>query len=213
MKYKKLITFTEVLAVMLLVASCGKNQADNTNNTLKEETTIKEIIVEETEKKEYEPCKEEDKQTYQDVLPAVDGDYYIDIDSVVMEIINKEEEIPAGDNVYDIRDFGAVADDNILSTSAINAAISNAAKTNGTVLISGGTYRSGTITLQSGVTLYIASDAKLIGSRDVGKYTNALIRILNAKNVTITGGGIISGDGEYFVGLPSTSDTGYKAEA
>lgn len=208
MKHKKVMIFAVVLAGICFVMSCGTNQKETADNSSKKETTAKE-----TEKKEYELCMEEDKQTYQDVLPAVDGDYYIDIDSVITQIISKEEKIPSGDNVYDIRDFGAVADDNILSTSAINEAVSAAAKTSGTVLISGGTYRSGTVTLQSNITLYIAPDAKLIGSRNVEKYANGLIRILNAKNVTITGGGTISGDGEYFVGIPDTSDTSYKAEA
>lgn len=105
-----------------------------------------------------------------------------------------------------------MADDTILSTDAINAAAQEAAKTKGTVLITGGTYGSGTINLSSGVTLFVASDAKIIGSKNVSKYTNGLLCIVSADNVTITGGGTISGEGEYFVGIPDTTDTSYTAD-
>mgnify|MGYP000025443913 FL=1 len=53
------------------------------------------------------------------------------------------------ENVYDIRDFGAVADDESFDCAfAINAAFEAAEKTCGTVLVSGGNYTSGAVILK-----------------------------------------------------------------
>lgn len=58
-------------------------------------------------------------------------------------------------NVFDIRFFGAVANDvDVDNALYINMAFEAAEKVGGTVLISGGDYTSTTVFLKSGVTLF-----------------------------------------------------------
>lgn len=101
-------------------------------------------------------------------------------------------------NVYDIRDFGA---DVGLSDNAefINAAIAEAAKSCGTVLVAGGDYVTTTITLKSGITLFIERGSAICANRTGEGYTNkSLVFAENEIDITLTGGGKIKGNGEYF---------------
>lgn len=64
------------------------------------------------------------------------------------------------DNLYDIRDYGALAGGSPISnTMAVNRAIDEAAEKGGTVLISGGTYKTYTIHLKSNVNICIEKGA------------------------------------------------------
>ncbi|MGN0523097.1 MAG: glycoside hydrolase family 28 protein [Eubacterium sp.] len=109
----------------------------------------------------------------------------------------KTQEIPT-ENVYDIRDYGA----DILSADnadAINSAISAAEKTGGTVLIDGGDYVSTTVFLKSNITLFISRGSS-IESNKHGKGYNfkGIIHADGCDNITITGGGKVKGNGEFF---------------
>ncbi|HVG27970.1 MAG TPA: glycoside hydrolase family 28 protein [Acidobacteriaceae bacterium] len=104
----------------------------------------------------------------------------------------------------DVRQFGAKGDGASKDTAAIQKAI-DACVGGGTVRLAGGTFVSGPIVLKSGVTLYVGTGATLLGSPDRADYpkatfarhdtVQALVSATNAEDVTITGGGVIDGNG------------------
>ncbi|MGN0533822.1 MAG: glycoside hydrolase family 28 protein [Eubacterium sp.] len=103
------------------------------------------------------------------------------------------------DNVFDIRDFGADCDkeDN---AEYINKAIEIASKFGGTVLVSGGDYACTTVVLKSNVTLFVEYGSS-ISSNTTGKGYEKYRALLYAKgceNITLTGGGKLKGNGNYF---------------
>jgi hypothetical protein len=125
-------------------------------------------------------------------------------------------EDPAGTppSLLKIEDFGAVSDDEILDTEAINKAIDSCSiLENGIIIFSSGTYLSGSIHLKSNVTLQIEKEAKIqaapkgIGAFDepepnkfdkyqdfgLSHFHNALIWGDSIENVSIRGTGTISG--------------------
>jgi hypothetical protein len=121
--------------------------------------------------------------------------------------------------VFDARDFGAVGDGTTSDQAAIQAAIASATGTGGSVLLTGGTYLSGTLTLASHMTLYIDSSATLLGSAIASDYptqtpptgntqlSNTQRALLYAPGVTqlaIDGGGTIDGQGGSFSGVEAT---------
>ena len=142
--------------------------------------------------------KEYDKPTFPGNGIIYAGDYYTDIP---YHLYISEEKIPEGP-VYDIRDYGAVAEAGVLSTDAIQKALDDAGRSGGTVLVDGGAYTAGTLSIRSNTTLFIASGASIEASRDLSRFSDAFIKAVNAKNVTICGGGRINANGEYFVYLP-----------
>lgn len=110
------------------------------------------------------------------------------------------------DKVYDIKDFGAVADGITVNTKAINDAITRCSQNGGgTVVIPAGLWITGSITLQNDVNLYVAEGALLEFSGNKDDYdiektgssykTRALINGRGLKNVAITGKGVINGNG------------------
>ena len=132
---------------------------------------------------------------------------------------------PAHDAVS-ITDFGADPTGASLATEAIQAAIDRAARRDlpATVLIPPGLYRSGTIALRSGITLYLAPGAVLKGSSaradypiDPGRHEShsdaslppelrylgrtmtfsRLLLVDDAHDVLITGRGTIDGEGTF----------------
>ncbi len=119
-----------------------------------------------------------------------------------------------------VEDFGAVSDDEIQDTEAINKAIDSCTTlANGIVVFSKGTYLSGSIHLKSNVTLQIEKEAKIqaapkgLNAFDapepitgdmyqyfgLSHFHNSLIWGDSVENVTIRGEGIISGSGSLYV--------------
>ena len=102
---------------------------------------------------------------------------------------------------YNIRNYGAVPDGITLNSKAIQAAIDEASEEGGgRVVIPPGKFLSGTIILKSGVELHIQSNATLLGSTDVSHYLKlnrwkGLIMADGASNISITGNGVIDGQG------------------
>src|SRR5689334_3570340 len=105
----------------------------------------------------------------------------------------------------------AVGDGVTNSTKAIQQAIDDCAKGNGgTVTFKPGEYVTGALFLKSNVFLNIRAGVTLLGSQDDADYPTiptrvagiemkwpaALINVNGAKNVKISGGGIIDGRGE-----------------
>jgi len=113
---------------------------------------------------------------------------------------------PASALTCDPGKYGAKADGITKDTKAIQAAIDDcAAKGGGTVTLAYGTYLSAPIVLKSNITLEVKHDATLLGSPDHDDYPQttvfrapgrqSLISAVNAQNITITGTGIIDGNG------------------
>jgi hypothetical protein len=120
--------------------------------------------------------------------------------------------------LFSVRDFGAVGDGATLDTAAIHNAIEACAKAGGgTVYVPAGTYLTGTVTLKSNITLWLASGATLLGSKRFADYPvsdpwakqslrleggvvqgsdwyKALVRGENLENIAIWGPGTINGN-------------------
>ena len=159
--------------------------------------------------------REAERISYRELGNIYPGDYFPDIP--VNEYIRPDQPIPSGQPVFDIRDFGAVADD-LLNTEPIRLACEACRDAGGgIVLVRGGSYRTGTVRLYSNTTLFIESGSELVASRnaddlilriegtqDFGKESSggAFILAVGEKNITITGGGRICGSGEWFVHEP-----------
>lgn len=154
-----------------------------------------------------------DVPSYPGLGRVLAGDYYEDLPFETY--ISDSQPVPSGPDVYDIRDFGAVPGRGILNTKALQAAADACEKAGGgTVLVAGGSYCSGTITLHSGTTLFIAPDAEILASRNADLLIDpnpamgtessggAFLCIQDASDVTVTGGGRISGNGEWYTYEP-----------
>jgi polygalacturonase len=123
--------------------------------------------------------------------------------------------------LFDPIGFGAKGDGKALDSRAINAAIDACNKAGGGIVyLRPGTYRSGTVVLQSNVTLYLEAGATILGSLDLNDYREYpglpdnqmpgpppkgdanqrhLIFAVDAENVTLAGPGRIDGQGTHFI--------------
>ncbi|MEO8534521.1 MAG: glycosyl hydrolase family 28 protein [Flavobacterium sp.] len=120
---------------------------------------------------------------------------------------------------YLVTTFGAVADGKTLNTKAIQKAIDAANKNKGgRVVFSKGKFLSGSIILKSGVELFFEEGAILLGSTNPDDYPKlegirALILANASKNISITGKGIIDGQGrELALAVDSLHHTGVKID-
>lgn len=137
-------------------------------------------------------------------LRVTDGDVYTHVRAYDFSSYQPKDcyiyDIPVPDgNVYDIRDFGAdVSNDD--NADYINAAVEAAHKTSGTVLVRGGDYVTTAVTLKSGVTLFICRDSSLMSNiTGVGyEKERAVLYAKSVKDITLTGGGAINGNGNLF---------------
>jgi polygalacturonase len=116
---------------------------------------------------------------------------------------------PAQSKIFPANDYGAKGDGTTLETAAIQKAIDAAATSGGTITFKPGTYLAGSLFLKSGVTLDVPEGVTIIGSQKLEDYPElptrvagiemtwpaALINVRDQHNVTITGKGIIDGDG------------------
>ena len=104
-----------------------------------------------------------------------------------------------------VKSYGATGNGSTKDTTALQNAI-NACAGGGTVVFPSGTYLTAPLYLKSGVTLNIASGATILGSTTTSDYNVpsgvtvatpilALLNSDNASNITITGGGVINGQG------------------
>ncbi len=102
--------------------------------------------------------------------------------------------------VYNVRTYGATGTGAALDTAAIQKAIDVAAAAGGgTVYFPTGKFLSGTITLKSNITLYLAPGAVLLGSKRIEDYAvKHLIYARGIENAAIEGGGSIDGQGDAF---------------
>jgi lysophospholipase L1-like esterase len=120
---------------------------------------------------------------------------------------------PARAADFRVEDFGARADGVATNTAAIQAAIDAAAAVGGgRVVLGPGLYWSGALFLKSNVRLHFEPGAELRAIQDDALYPDrptrvagiempwpsALVNVYQQTNVTITGRGVIDGNGEYW---------------
>ncbi len=98
---------------------------------------------------------------------------------------------------------------------AIQAAIDCLDKNGGTVYIPEGTYLTNTIHLKSNTTLFVSKNAQLISiccddnKKSLYPLYKGVICAENAENITITGGGLINGNGLTYTNEPEESEPLY----
>ncbi|MBF9014256.1 MULTISPECIES: glycoside hydrolase family 28 protein [unclassified Oceanispirochaeta] len=113
------------------------------------------------------------------------------------------------ENIYNVMKFGASGDGRTIETSFIQRAIDSCSGNGGGVVYfpSGTRFLTGTIYLESNVTLFVAENAVILGSRDLEDYSDdtgicpyhpepldrCLIYAKDKKNICFEGNGIIDG--------------------
>lgn len=111
----------------------------------------------------------------------------------------------SADGIFDITDFGAVADTTQLSTSAIQKAVDACINSGGgTVLVPAGDYKVGTIVLGNHVDFHLSPGVTLYASRDMRDFTHhiksgaadmdmadVIFLAKGAENISVTGPGRI----------------------
>ena len=118
--------------------------------------------------------------------------------------------------VYDVRSFGAKGDGVAKDTVAVQRALDACAKAGGRVVVPAGTYLIGSIYLGDNTELHLEEGATLLGSPDLADYNEPdaypqnwgsvregwsakhLILAIEKKNVSLTGKGVIDGNGRAF---------------
>lgn len=130
--------------------------------------------------------------------------------------------------VYNIIDYGAVADGKTVCTAAIQRAVDLCDK-NGTVYIPKGEYVSGAIFLKSDMTFFLEEGAKLTGSGDIKDYPiigcpyEGLDQLCYAslictdgaphRNITIDGTGVIDANGVTLFNAEMSENKGKRGRA
>jgi hypothetical protein len=118
-----------------------------------------------------------------------------------------------GADTYNVRHYGAKGDGKALDTSAFQAAVDACSRDRGgTVLVPAGDFLVGSVQLKNNVTLYLAPQARILGSTNNDHYTKglergdyggtAIIYANDAENVSVEGKGTIDGQGAAFRGRP-----------
>jgi parallel beta-helix repeat protein len=105
-------------------------------------------------------------------------------------------------DIYDITKYKARGDGKTLNTKTIQRAIDDCAVNGGgTVWVPAGTFITGCIYLKNNVNLYLSNGAVLKATPELSEYdpkTMALVYVKEASNVSITGMGMIDGNGKNF---------------
>ena len=113
------------------------------------------------------------------------------------------ETVSAQVSSFNIAAFGARGDGRMMNTVSIQRAIDAAAVSGGVVLVPGGRWLTGVLTMKSGVELHLAADAVLLGSTHRTDYggdrASALLVAEDQRGIAITGSGTIDGQGREVV--------------
>ena len=115
--------------------------------------------------------------------------------------------------IFNVKDFGAIADGKTLNTVAIQTAIDACfAKGGGKVIFSPGQYSTGSLFIKKNVFLHLDKGVELLGSQNIKDYPEidtrvagiemkwpaALINIIKQKNAGVSGAGIVNAQGKPF---------------
>lgn len=105
-------------------------------------------------------------------------------------------------NVYNVTDFGILGDGSTLNTGVFQNLINECSKKGGgTLFFPPGDFLTGTFELKDNVNVYLSPGSTILGSKNKGDYTHkCLVYAEKAKNISITGRGVIDGNGESFWG-------------
>ena len=137
--------------------------------------------------------------------------------AILLSLIFSAATVSAAD--FDVRKFGAKGDGRTKNTVAIQKAIDACTKAGGgRVVLMDGIYMTGSIQLKDGVNLYIDGTAKLLASPDIedfpdwqnvkhiisenlprGNRNACVIFADEAERISITGRGVIDGNGTYHI--------------
>jgi polygalacturonase len=124
----------------------------------------------------------------------------------------KARSFPKAVKVFRVADYGAVNDGRTVNSAFIQKAIDDcAAKGGGIVTFAAGNYVTGAIFLKSNVHLRIDEGVTLLGSQDFADYPEidtriagiemkwpaALINVIDASNVAVTGKGVVNARGKF----------------
>ncbi|MCW3089779.1 MAG: glycoside hydrolase family 28 protein [Ferruginibacter sp.] len=119
---------------------------------------------------------------------------------------------PSSQRIFNVNNYGAVSDTTTVNSSAVQKAIDDcAAKGGGIVTFKPGRYVMGAIFLKTNVHLRIDKGVLILGSQNFDDYPEiqtriagietswptALINVINAKNVAVTGNGIVNARGKF----------------
>ncbi|MEE3226352.1 MAG: glycosyl hydrolase family 28-related protein, partial [Bacteroidota bacterium] len=108
-------------------------------------------------------CKKKDEQPKADL--AQTENVWAQADAIIKEIGT----VTFQDSVFNINEYGAVADGTTLNTEAFKAAIAACNQAGGgKVLVPKGTYLTGPIHLKSNVNLHLEADAEVLFTTDKG---------------------------------------------
>ncbi len=120
--------------------------------------------------------------------------------------------------IFDVRDSGAVGDGIHSDTAAVQRAIDKCAANGGTILLTNGVFKCGTLYLRSNITLHIAQTATLLASGSIADYSTdthhhryrnekdldrCFIFAQDCENIVLTGAGTIDGNAITF---PNSGD-------
>lgn len=106
--------------------------------------------------------------------------------------------VPTAQNIFDIREYGA-SPDSRNNRDAVQTALDKAAQNGGVVLVSGGRYVTGSLKMGGNTTLFIEKDAALVASHEQSDMNlGCLLFCEDAENITLTGGGAICGEGNFY---------------
>jgi polygalacturonase len=154
---------------------------------------------------------------------------HVDKWAMMAKIDNEIVKTSFPSDTFNIRDFGADnTDPAFLNGPAINSAIEKCSEAGGgVVLVPKGTWLTGPVTLKSNVNLHLANGATLLFSTDSTLYTpsvltrwegidcyntHPLIYAIEAKNIAITGKGILDGQasGKHWWWMNGKTEFGWK---
>ena len=116
--------------------------------------------------------------------------------------------------LFSVKKTGATGDGKILDTIPIQKTINNCAESGGgTVIVPPGEYLTGALELLSNVELHLLPGAKVKGSSNIDDYylngeLAGLITAKYAKNITISGRGVIDGSGTSFIDVTESKKSG-----
>lgn len=106
--------------------------------------------------------------------------------------------VPTEQKIFDIREYGA-SPDSENNRDAVQTALDSAAESGGVVFVGGGRYVTGSLKMRGNTTLFIEKDAALVASHDKADMDlGCLLLCEDAQNITLTGGGAICGEGNFY---------------